>query len=106
MAELNNRDPHNLKTRLENIASIIFDRIEKDPAKYETKELLSTIQIIGMWLTRETKLADSSDSNIAGSAVRKYAGAFQSANATGRGKSYPRPRTVSAGDEGDDPSAA
>lgn len=93
---MSNRDPHNLKSRLEAIADILFKRIEADPAKCENKELLSTIQIVGMWLTREVKLANDSDSGIAGSAVRKYASAFESANATGRGKAV-RPRLVDEG---------
>ena len=94
-----NRDPHNLKSRLENIADILFKRIEEHPEKFETRELLSAIQIVGMWLTRETKLADSSDAGIAGSAVRKYAGAFT--NAAGRGKDR-GPRLASVDPGGDD----
>lgn len=99
--ELSNRDPHNLKSRLENIADILFTRIETNPKAFETRELLSAIQIVGMWLTRETKLADSSDSGVAGSAVRKYAGAF--ANAASRGKTGRGPRLAGfeSGDDGD-----
>lgn len=100
-----NRDPHDLKARLEKIADILFTRIEKNPAAFETKELLSAIQIVGMWLTRETKLTNDSDTTIAGSAVRKYAPAFARPDATGGGKNYPRPRSVGGGsgdDEGPD----
>ena len=100
--ELSNRDPHNLKSRLENIADILFTRIETNPKAFETRELLSAIQIVGMWLTRETKLADSSDSGIAGSAVRKYASAFTRPNAAGRGKSDANPRFVDEGGDGGD----
>lgn len=97
-----NRDPHDLKARLENIADILFGRIEKNPNSFDTKELLSAIQIVGMWLTRETKLANDSDSGVAGSAVRKYAGAFASAHDSGGGKANRGPRLTRIDSSGDD----
>lgn len=96
-----NRDPHNLKARLENIADILFTRIEANPKMFDTKELLSAIQIVGMWLTRETKLTNDSDTTIAGSAVRKYASAFQSAGDARRGKADRGPRLASVDPGGD-----
>lgn len=96
-----NRDPHDLKARLEKIADILFTRIEKNPSAFETKELLSAIQIVGMWLTRETKLTNDSDTTIAGSAVRKYAPAFARPNATGGGKTD-RPKLTRIDSGGDD----
>ena len=95
-----NRDPHNLKARLENAADILFKRIEADPDLMETRVLLSAIQIVGMWLTREVKLTNDSDADIAGSAVRKYAGAF--ANAASRGKASRGPRLASVDPGGND----
>lgn len=88
---MSNRDPHNLKPRLEAIADILFKRIEANPKAFETKELLSTIQIVGMWLTREVKLANDSDTGIAGSAVKRYAKAFQTAHDSGQ-RTASRPR--------------
>ena len=89
---MSNRDPHNLKPRLEAIADILFSRIEAKPNTFDEKTLLSTIQIVGMWLTREVKLVNDSDSTIAGSAVRKYAAAFKSPDATGRGTTNRGPK--------------
>lgn len=105
MNEVSNRDPHNLKARLEKIADILFTRIESRPDMFETKELLSAIQIVGMWLTRETKLTNDSDTTIAGSAVRKYASAFARPNATGGGKADRGPKLAridSGSDDGGD----
>lgn len=99
---MSNRDPHNLKPRLEAIADVLFTRIEAEPDKFENRELLQTIQIVGMWLTREVKLANDSDSTIAGSAVRKYAPAFAAAHAASGRKSGARPRIVRSDPDGDD----
>lgn len=102
MSEVSNRDPHNLKARLENIADILFTRIEANPKAFDTKELLSAIQIVGMWLTRETKLTNDSDTTIAGSAVRKYASAFARPHATGGGKADRGPRLARVDSSSDD----
>lgn len=84
-----NRDPHNLKRRLENVADIVFTRIEDDPELYDVKQLLAVCQVIGMWLTREVKLGDE-ESSSTGSAVRRYSGAFKT-NVARRGKSTAGP---------------
>lgn len=91
-----NRDPHNLKRRLENVADIVFTRIEDEPDMFDVKQLLSAVQIIGMWLTREVKLGDE-ESSSAGSAVRKFSGAFKT-NVARRGKASVGPSSFTFGD--------
>jgi len=94
------KDRHNIQSRLEDQIDLILKEMEGNPELFALKERLSVVQIVGMFLTRTVKLNvpqenEPASATIAtaatGSAVRKYIGAFKTHHATGGGKANTRP---------------
>lgn len=85
-------DPHNIERRLETLIHLHLLDVEENPEMFAPKDRLATIQIVGMFLNRKYGWGDD-ESVGAGSAVRKYAGAF-------RTKPEIRTRADAAGDDG------
>ena len=74
---------HTIQGMLEEQALLLLHRIKDNPNMYDDKFILSCIQIMGMYLTRELKLGQD-DSNV-GSAVRKYTSAFRTTHVSDSG---------------------
>lgn len=69
-------DPHNIERRLENLIHVHLLDMEENPEMFAAKERLATIAAIGMFLNRKYGWGEDESGN-AGSAVRKYSGAFR-----------------------------
>lgn len=69
-------DPHDIERRLETLIHLHLLDIEENPEMFAPKDRLATIQCVGMFLNRKYGWGDD-ESVGAGSAVRKYAGAFR-----------------------------
>lgn len=69
-------DPHNIERRLETLIHLHLLDIEENPEMFAPKDRLATIQCVGMFLNRKYGWGDD-ESVGAGSAVRKYSGAFR-----------------------------
>lgn len=70
------RDPHDIERRLENLIHIHLTDMEENPEMFASKDRLAAIQIIGMFLNRKYGWGEDESAG-AGSAVRKYSGAFR-----------------------------
>lgn len=82
-------DPHGIERRLENLIHIHLLDMEENPEMFASKDRLATISAIGMFLNRKYGWGDDETAG-AGSAVRKYSGAFRVAKPE-------RPTRVSGG---------
>jgi hypothetical protein len=111
---MKSKDPHNIHMRLETQIHLLLLEMEEKPELFAFKERLLLVEKVGMYLTRNIKLSDQDEPDT-GSAVRKYSGAFQTANVTGGGKTGARSRTRTvvpapvwgdSGDESDTPDDA
>lgn len=69
-------DPYNLEARLERLIHVHLLDMEEHPEMYASKDRLSTIQYVSGHLNRRYGWGDD-ESSTAGSAVRRYAGAFK-----------------------------
>ena len=110
-----NSDPYHLRSRLMRLIDVWFTQLEQDDYRLASpKDLQLAIQHVGMYLTRDIKIRAADDTGLtgAGSAVRKYAGAFRSnvapaAPHAGRGaKGSARPALVAPEPDSDDTDAA
>lgn len=68
-------DQYDLEARLEAVIDLHLRDMEEHPEMYSAKDRLSAVQYIGMWINRKYGWGDEEVHN-AGSAVRKYSGAF------------------------------
>lgn len=68
-------DPHDIERRCENQIHLHLLDMEEHPEFYPAKDRLAAIAAIGMWLNRKYGWGDDETAG-AGSAVRRYAGAF------------------------------
>ena len=103
-----NRDPHDIHRRVEDQIHLILLEMEENPERFALKDRLSMVQIVGMYLTRNLKLVSDESISTAGTAVRKYAGAFKTNVARGRAdRTRSSPALVVTSDpDPDDPDAA
>lgn len=69
-------DEYNLEARLEKIIHFHLLDMEENPEMYASKDRLAMIQVVGMFLNRKFGWGEDETAG-AGSAVRKYSGAFQ-----------------------------
>lgn len=83
-------DTYNLEARLETLIHHHLLDMEEHPEMYASKDRLSAIQYIGMFLNRKYGWGEPEAEGV-GSAVRRYAGAFQVAKSSDAA----RPRTAS-----------
>jgi hypothetical protein len=83
-------EDHNIHRRIDNQIHLLLLELEESPERFSFKDRLAAVQIIGMYLTRDVKLRKADEPDTAGSAARKYSGAFK-AHGTGGGKARPRP---------------
>jgi hypothetical protein len=86
----NSSDPYDIHGRVEKQIDLLLKEMEEEPTHFAFKERLSMVQIVGMYLTRNLKLSAADESVNAGSAVRKYSGAFKTSHVTGGGKAGAR----------------
>lgn len=89
------RDPHDIERRLENQIHLHLLDMEENPQMFAPKDRLAAVQYISMFLNRKYGWGDDEDSG-AGSAVRKYSGAFRIAKPT------EKPNRVRGGSYDDD----
>lgn len=75
---------HDIQKRLEYQIHLLLAEMEEQPEMFDFKIRLTVVEKVGMYLTRQQKLGDDVGS-LAGSTVRKYAGAFQTNVARGGG---------------------
>lgn len=87
-------DPHDIERRLEMQIHLHLLDMEENPQMFSPKDRLAAVQYIGMWINRKYGWGDS-ETEGAGSAVRRYAGAFLT-KPTVVTKS-PKPNRVSGG---------
>lgn len=74
----NRESTDDIQIGLEDMIRSIIAEWRADPKLFDINTMLKTIQYGGMFLTRIGKLTP--DESQSGSAVRKYAGAFKTAN--------------------------
>ena len=109
---MSNSDPFQLHSRLMRLIDVWFSQLEQDDYRLASpKDLQLAIQHVGMYLTRDIKIRAADDTGLtgAGSAVRKYAGAFRSnvapaaaPHAARGGKTGARPALVAPDPDDDD----
>lgn len=97
-------DPFDLHHRTELVYDWLLDDWEKNPDMKNRTDALKIMQVGGMFLTRNIKLKDVADEQHAGSAVKKYSGAFRVKAADGKAPPKPALVTYDGGDDdaGDD----
>lgn len=96
MAQDSNSDPFKIHYRVEAQIDLLLREMEEHPDQFAFKERLAMVTTVGMYLTRNIKLVAANESDNAGSAVRKYAGAFKTTHVSGGGKSGARRATAAA----------
>lgn len=103
-----NSDPFNLHHRTEQVYDWLLSDWEDNPDIKNRADAIKILQYGGMFLTRNIKLKDAADEPLAGSAVRRYSGAFKTSHVTGSRKTSAGPTLiVSDTDDPDtDPDAA
>jgi hypothetical protein len=84
---MSDSDGFNIHHRVEAQIDLLLKEMEETPENFAFKERLALITTLGMYLTRNLKLSAADESVHAGSAVRKYSGAFKTAHVSGGGKS-------------------
>ena len=90
-------DPYRIHPRLEKMISDLFDQYEQDPRMFSNADLLKTVQYVSSYLVRRASLRKAEEHESvgtnAGSAVRRYSGAFKTTNIT-RAKRGARPTST------------
>lgn len=94
------KDDHKIRSRLERQIAALLTDVEEHPNTFSWRERLSLVQIVGAYLIRQTKLGD--EYNPTGSTIRRYSGAFKTANATSsRARGAGPPVAVYSADDDD-----
>jgi hypothetical protein len=83
-------DPYDIHNRMERQIDLLLKEMEEEPERFAFKERLALVTTLGMYLTRNIKLSAADESVNAGSAVRKYSGAFKTSHVAGGGKTGAR----------------
>ena len=75
-------DPLNLHARTEAVYDWLLKDWEDNPDLKNRNDAIKLIQYGGMFLTRNLKLQEAADESNAGSAVKRYSGAFRTTKTT------------------------
>lgn len=95
-------DKFDIQGRLEKVIDSLLTEFEQQPLHFGIKEKLAIVQYVSSYLARRARLDDGDESDTAGSAVRKYSGAFQTTNVAGkRGRNSRSAPTLAYNSDGD-----
>lgn len=87
---MTNTNTDDIREGLEDILRAIITEWRQHPKVFALKDMLSVVQYGGMFLTRRGKMESDDERGGAGSAVRKYSGAFKTTHAGARGAAAAR----------------
>lgn len=83
-------DKYDLQGRVEKVIDSLLTEFEQQPLHFDIRSKLAIVQYVSSYLARRARV-DDGDEPEAGSAVRRYAGAFQTTNVGNRRTSRAKP---------------
>lgn len=93
-------DKYDLQGRVEKVIDSLLTEFEQQPLHFDIRSKLAIVQYVSSYLARRARVDDGDEPDTAGSAVRKYSGAFKT-NVVGRGKRNSRSTPILAYDSDD-----